>query len=123
MIDHVSLKQHVALVTGASRGIGRAIAQRLAAHGAAVVLNASPRSVAGLRETAELIEKSGGRASWVEADLADETERANLIARASENFGPVDILINNTAGISSYAPPSKMDLATSRAMIALNYGA
>lgn len=123
MIDHVSLKQHVALVTGASRGIGRAIAQRLAAHGAAVVLNASPRSAAGLRETAELIEKTGGRASWVEADLADETERSNLIARASKNFGPVDILINNAAGISSYAPPSKMDLAARRAMFELNFHA
>ena len=120
---HLTHTKHVALVTGASRGIGRAIAQRLAAHGAAVVLNASPRSVSGLRETAALIEESGGRVSWVEADLADETERASLIARASENFGPVDILINNAAGISSYAPPSKTDLAARRAMCELNFHA
>lgn len=123
MSNHLTLQRHVALVTGASRGIGRAIAQRLAAHGAAVVLSSSPRSIVGLRDTATLIENAGGRVSYVEADLADEAERATLLARAAENFGVVDILVNNAAGISSYAPPSKMDLAARRAMFELNFHA
>lgn len=121
--NNLTLQKHVALVTGASRGIGRAIAQRLAAHGAAVVVSASPRSSEGLRETVALIEKSGGRAAFVEADLSDATERAILAAQAAEPFGAVDILINNAAGISSYAPPSKMDLAARHAMFELNFHA
>jgi NAD(P)-dependent dehydrogenase (short-subunit alcohol dehydrogenase family) len=121
--NHMPLQKHVALVTGASRGIGRAIAQRLAAHGAAVVVSASPRSGDGLRETVSLIENSGGRAAFIETDLTDGTERATLIARAAEKFGSIDILINNAAGISSYAPPSKMDLAARHAMFELNFHA
>lgn len=121
--NHLMLKNHVALVTGASRGIGRAIAQRLAAHGAAVVVSASPRSADALHETVALIEKSGGRASHVVADLADEAARANLLADAAEKFGNIDILVNNAAGISSYAPPSKMDLAARRSMFDLNFHA
>ena len=121
--NHLALQNHIALVTGASRGIGRAIAQRLAAHGAALVVTASPRSGDGLRETVALIEKSGGRAALIETDLANEPERATLIARATEPFGVIDILINNAAGISAYAPPSKIDLAARRAMFELNFHA
>ncbi len=118
--NHQTLRNRVALVTGASRGIGRAIAQRLAAHGAAVVASASSRSGDGLRQTVALIEQSGGRAAFVETDLADDATRATLVARAAEPFGAIDILINNAAGISSYAPPSKMDLSARRAMFELN---
>ena len=121
--NHLTLQNHTALVTGASRGIGRAIAQRLAAHGAAVVVSASPRSVDGLKKTVALIEQAGGRAAFIEADLADETSRSTLVAGASEKFGVVDILINNAAGISAYAPPSKMDLAARRSMFELNFHA
>lgn len=118
-----TLESHVALITGASRGIGRAIAQRLAAHGAAVVVSASPRSVTGLSETVALIEQAGGRAAFIESDLSNETERAALIARAAEKFGVIDILINNAAGISAYAPPSKIDLSARRSMFELNFQA
>ncbi len=118
-----TLENHVALITGASRGIGRAIAQRLAAHGAAVVVNASARSLEGLRETVALIEQAGGRAALIETDLADDAARSTLLARASEKFGAIDILINNAAGISAYAPPSKMDLAARRSMFELNFQA
>ena len=118
-----TLKDHVALVTGASRGIGRAIAQRLAAHGAGVVVSASTRSSDGLRETVALIEQAGGRAVMIEADLADEANRATLAARARAKFGAIDILINNAAGISAYAPPSKIDLAARRSMFELNFHA
>jgi NAD(P)-dependent dehydrogenase (short-subunit alcohol dehydrogenase family) len=115
-----TLAGHTALVTGASRGIGRAIAQRLAAHGAAVVVTASPRSEPGLRETCARIEKAGGRAAWLAADLADAGAREPLVSRAAECFGPIDILVNNAAAISAYAPPSRIDRAARAAMFEVN---
>jgi len=118
-----TLEGRVALVTGASRGIGRAIALRLAAHGAALALVSSARSERGLHETRERIIASGGRAMVLVADLADETARAGLVARAAAELGTVDILVNNAAGISAYAPPSKIDLPARRAMFELNFQA
>jgi citronellol/citronellal dehydrogenase len=93
----------VALVTGASRGIGRAIAQRLAHEGAAVVLNASRMGAHGklqgtLEESVADIQAAGGQAAAVAADLSDAAARADVVARASEPFGPIDILVNNAAG-------------------------
>lgn len=117
------LSGRVALVTGASRGIGRAIAQRLAAQGVAVVVTASARSAEGLRETCGRIAASGGRAAFSVADLSDETERATLVAEAAKHFGAIDILVNNAAGIPVYAPPSKIDLAARRATFELNFQA
>ena len=117
------LRSRTALVTGASRGIGRAIARRLAAHGAAVVVSASSRSLDGLRETVALITQAGGRAALIEADLADEAMRASLVSRAAEKFGAIDILVNNAAAISAYAPPSKIDLPARRAMFEINFHA
>jgi len=115
-----TLAGRVALVTGASRGIGRAIALRLSAHGAAIALSASPRSRAALEAVRAAILASGGRAAVLTADLADEAGRAGLVAQAEAALGPVDILVNNAAGISAYAPPSKIDLAARRAMFELN---
>jgi NAD(P)-dependent dehydrogenase (short-subunit alcohol dehydrogenase family) len=115
-----TLRGRVALVTGASRGIGRAIALRLAAHGAALALTASARSRDGLEATRVAIEQRGGRATVLIADLADETARATLVTQAEAALGSVDILVNNAAGISAYAPPSKIDLAARRAMFELN---
>ena len=99
----------VALVTGASRGIGRAIATRFAAEGAAVVLSASRLGVHGkrrgtLEEAVEEIQNAGGRAAAVVGDLADESARADLIERAGESFGPIDVLVNNAAGARMRLP-------------------
>lgn len=96
------LQGRIALVTGASRGIGRAIAQRFAAEGAEVVVTASRMGGHGslegtLEDTVARIEAGGGRASAVACDLTDVDARSTLVARASECFGTIDILVNNAA--------------------------
>jgi NAD(P)-dependent dehydrogenase (short-subunit alcohol dehydrogenase family) len=119
-----SCEGRVALVTGASRGIGRAIAGRLAAEGASVVLSASRLGTHGelegsLEEAVEQIRSGGGRAAPVVADLADETERGDLVARAEQQFGPVDKLVNNAAK-GRRALPSASSLSDRRKMFEVN---
>jgi citronellol/citronellal dehydrogenase len=104
-----SLSGKVALVTGASRGIGRAIARRFAAEGASVLLSASRLGTHGtlegtLEEATNEIEAAGGKAAAIAADLSDAAARADLMARASEAFGPIDILVNNAAGARMKLP-------------------
>ena len=113
-----------ALVTGASRGIGRALAKRLAAEGANVVLSASRLGSHGdlrgtLEDSAEEIERAGGRAATVVADLLDDEARSDLIARAEAAFGPLDILVNNAA-MGSWAMPSQSTLSDRRKMLEVN---
>ncbi len=99
----------VAFVTGASRGIGKAIAKRLAAEGAAVIVNSpvmgEEKGLPGTLESAvQDIEAIGGKAAAIACDLSDADARADLIERASEFFGPIDILVNNAAvGIMKFA--------------------
>ncbi len=118
------LDGRVAFVTGASRGIGRAIAQRFAAEGASVVVNASRMGSHGdlngtLEETVSTIQAAGGKASAVAADLSSEEARAGLVERAGEAFGPVDILVNNAAG-ARMRLPSESSLEDRRFMFELN---
>lgn len=86
----------VAVVTGAARGIGAAIARRLAAQGVAVA--AVDLNTDGIARTANQIVESGGRAIAVGADITDETAAAHAVERAAAELGPVTILVNN-AGI------------------------
>lgn len=90
----------VAIVTGGSRGIGRAIAIALAGEGASLVLAA--RSQAKLDEAAEQVRKSGGRAETIVTELSDEGSIRNLVRVTRERLGRLDILINN-AGITHSA--------------------
>ena len=88
----------VALVTGASRGIGRAIALRLAGEGAKVAINYAGNMTKAEAVKAE-IEQNGGEAILVQADVADSSAVEAMVAKVTEVFGQIDILVNN-AGIT-----------------------
>jgi 3-oxoacyl-[acyl-carrier protein] reductase len=96
------LQSKVALVTGASKGIGAGIAKELAAGGAAVVVNYASDQ-AGAQAVVEAITAAGGRAIALQADVAKSTDVARLFVRAREAFGALDILVNN-AGVYQAMP-------------------
>jgi len=96
------LQGKVALVTGASKGIGAAIARELAAQGASVAVNYSGDK-AGAEKVVAAIKKAGGRAIAVQANVADPDSIGPLIATVTREFGPISILVNN-AGIYEFAP-------------------
>ncbi len=104
MTTTLELAGQTALVTGATSGIGRAAALRLAEQGATVLIHGrdTNRGVQLLEE----IELTGGHARFIAADLADPTEIARLAAEA----GPVDILVNN-AGMAWFGPTPELDVA------------
>src|SRR3954471_14167130 len=92
----------VALVTGASRGLGAAIAARLAEEGARVAVSArtlehDDRFEGSLRETVEAIVAAGGEAVAVQCDLSSADDRRRMIAETESALGPIDILVNNAA--------------------------
>ena len=92
-----SLKNRVALVTGGSRGIGRAVAISLADAGAAVAVNYRERATEA-RSVVEAIRGAGGRAMDVAADVSKAADVAGMMAAVERELGPVDVLVNN-AGI------------------------
>jgi 3-oxoacyl-[acyl-carrier protein] reductase len=92
----------VAVVTGASKGIGAAIAQHLAAEGAAVVVNYAS-SKEGADRVVGAITARGGKAIAVQADVANPADIRRLFAEAKKGFGRLDVLVNN-AGIYEFAP-------------------
>jgi NAD(P)-dependent dehydrogenase (short-subunit alcohol dehydrogenase family) len=97
-----SLKGRVAVVTGASRGIGEAIAVRMAEAGAAVVLAA--RKVEALQAVAERISQSGGRALAVAAHTGKADDVRALVEKAVAEFGRIDVLVNNAATNPYFGP-------------------
>ncbi|SPM32418.1 Short-chain dehydrogenase [Mycobacterium rhizamassiliense] len=105
------LDGRTAIVTGASRGLGRAIALQLAAEGAAVAVVGRTEQVwddrlpGTIGETVAAIEAAGGRAVAVRADLTDRDDIARLVGEAREALGPITILINNAAFTAPGRPP------------------
>lgn len=116
---HPDLRGRVALVTGSSRGIGKALALRLAAEGADVVVAAkseqsTDRLPGSIHQTAEEIRALGRRALAVPTDVRDEEAIRRLIERTIEEFGRLDILVNNAGAIWLQSilqtPPKRFDL-------------
>ena len=101
--------RRVAVVTGGSGGIGRVAAERLGADGLAVVVSYAGNA-APAEEAVRTIERAGGEAVAIKADVADEAEVAALFDAAEERFGGVDVVVH-TAGIMLLAPLAELDLA------------
>src|SRR2546425_6232633 len=100
-----------ALVTGATSGIGRAVAMKLATDGFEVIVHG--RDAGRGAQTVEEIERSGGKARFLAADLGSPDE----IRRLAEQAGDIDVLVNN-AGFSAWGPTAELDIATFDAMFA-----
>lgn len=97
-----SQRAKVAVVTGAGRGIGRALAQKLASGGACVGVIA--RNEKELAETVRLITQSGGRARALAADVADPAAVQRAIRSVESSFGPIDALVNNAGVVTPFGP-------------------
>jgi len=114
----MSKQQKVAIVTGASRGIGAAIAKRLAADGFIVVINYAGKT-GEAEELAGTIERAGGRALTAQADVSDPKAVVRMWEAAEAAFGGVDVLVNN-AGIMRLATLAEGDDALFDSQIAIN---
>ncbi|MDA1311859.1 MAG: SDR family NAD(P)-dependent oxidoreductase [Acidobacteria bacterium] len=112
-----SLEGHVAVITGASKGLGRQMAESLAASGAAVGLVA--RSKALLDEVAAGIRDKGGKAAVAVADVSDEAAVADVAAQISEQLGTCDILINN-AGINNRKAVDEFSMGEWNEIVGIN---
>ena len=112
------LKNKVAVVTGGGRGIGRTIAKRFAAEGAAMVLSA--RTDTEIRQVADEIRAAGGRAEPVAADVSRETDCQRIVDAARKSFGGVHILVNNAGLYGPVQPVEKISPAEWDEVIAAN---
>ena len=110
--------RRVAIVTGASRGIGAAVAERLARDGLAVIVDYSG-SAAAAADVVARIEAAGGTARAVKADIADPAAVAALFEAAEAAFGGVDVLVNN-AGVMQLKPLADTDDALFDRTVAIN---
>lgn len=119
-----TLKDRVVVVTGASRGIGAAIAVRAAQDGAAVALLAktetpSPKIAGTLAQTAEAVQRAGGRALPVACDVRDAAAVASAVAAVADAFGGIDVVINN-AGALDLRPTETLPPKNLRRLLEIN---
>ncbi|MGZ8997698.1 MAG: SDR family NAD(P)-dependent oxidoreductase [Allosphingosinicella sp.] len=112
------LNGRLALVTGASRGIGAATAEALAGAGAHVILTA--RTAAGLEEVEQRIHEAGGSATIAPLDLAEPESIARLAAAAAERWQALDILVLNAAMLGSLTPVAQIDGKEFNKVLTLN---
>ena len=113
----MEIKGRVVLITGAGRGIGRALAHAFAAAGAKVALLGKTRK--NLLEVQRELKDSGAPTVVLAADVSDEGVVARAVAATEQQLGPVDVLVNN-AGIFALAPVEKMDALVFDRMLAVN---
>lgn len=112
------LADRVALITGASRGIGAAVAVRFAAEGAHVVLVA--RTVGGLEEVDDQVQKAGGRATLVPMDLADYAKIDQMAAALHQRFTRLDVLVGNAGILGTLSPMGHIDPKEWERVLAVN---
>ncbi|MGH8252124.1 MAG: glucose 1-dehydrogenase [Steroidobacteraceae bacterium] len=116
--DEFDLSGRVALVTGASRGIGRAIARMLARHGAAVAV--ASRKLEGCEAVAAEIRAAGGNAAAIACHIGDPAQITAALAAIDRQFGRLDILVNNAATNPYFGPALGMDLAAYQKTVDVN---
>ena len=114
------LTGHVAIVTGGGRGLGRAVAERLAAMGAAVVI--ASRNAPELDEVAKAIKRAKGRALAQTADIADERQVQELVLATERWVGPATILVNNAGMVDPMVPLARSNAALWLRSMAINVG-
>jgi 3-oxoacyl-[acyl-carrier protein] reductase len=118
MSDTITQTQRVALITGGSRGIGAAVARRLARDGFITVINYSG-DAASAEALAREIEKAGGRSLTAKADVSDAKDVRRMFESAEAAFGGIDVLINS-AGIMTLGPIGRFEDAAFDRLIAVN---
>ncbi len=116
--ESIKLAGQVALITGASRGIGKAIAQVYAREGANVVICA--RNEAGLRKTADEIRSCGGEVDWRAIDIAKVRQVRRWVRDAKERFGTVHILVNNASILGPRVPILRYPLSSWEEVVKVN---
>lgn len=109
-MKNASHPRRTAIVTGGSRGIGRAVTEQLARDGVAVAIVYSTRTEAAL-ETVAAVESFGGTAIAIPADVADEAAMDQVFARVEETWGGVDVVVNS-AGLLHLTPLAELDMQT-----------
>lgn len=114
------LSKHVAIVTGGGRGLGRAVAERLAAMGAAVVI--ASRNAPELDEVAKTIKRAGGKALAQTADVADERQVQELVLATERWVGPATILVNNAGMVDPMVQLARSNSALWLRSVAINVG-
>ncbi len=112
------LHNKIVIVTGASSGIGRAVARLFAAEGAKVVLNA--RSEAPLAAVVQAIRAEGGEAIAISGDVTEEATHVRLVEAARERFGGLDIAINNAGSVGAMRPVAEITAAEWQETLATN---
>jgi len=119
---HKGLAGRCALVTGSAAGLGYAMAEALAAHGASVVLHGLPHEAGGQEAARRLRDRHGVPALWLPADLAQPTQIEAMAGEVRRAIGPVDILVNN-AVVRHVAPAHELALAQWNEALAVNLSA
>jgi len=116
-----SIKNKVALVTGGSRGIGRAIVERLAQEGIRVAFTYVANEDAA-REVAEGVSRQGGEASAIRADMRDLAQVRGMFDEVTRRFGRLDILVNNAAGVNVFKPTAALSVEEYDSMFLITRG-